>query len=139
MRKVTKGLLIIVGLGVVYRWLVRRRLSREVDRDQAADIIDEALLEADPDVVYRAVVDEHDGKTNWWAPYYSMELREGDSYGDVGTLLDNTVRVHGRLPIRFTTRTVEVEQNEEIRVEYVGVHFGATLCGSSKVSTGRHA
>ena len=123
LRRVLKRLLIVGCLGAGYHWLVRPWLSRSVDRDEAADVTDEALIDASPDVVYRAVVDEHDGKTNWWTPYHSMELREGDSYGEVGALLDNTVRVRGRFPIRFTTRTVEVEQNERIRVEYVGGAF----------------
>ena len=120
MRIATKAFLIGGGLAGVCCWLVRSRFPRNVDRDKAVDVVDETLPEADPDVVYMAVVDEHDGKTNWWAPHYSMELLEGDSYGDVGALLDNTVRVHGRFPIRFVTRTVEVEQNKGIRVEYVG-------------------
>ena len=123
MRRVTKGLLIIGGLGAACCLLARSRCSQNVDGGKATDDLDEALIAADPAVVYRAVVDQHDGKTNWWAPHYSMELLEGGSYGNVGALLDNTVRVHARLPIRFVTRTVEVEENERIRVEYVGGVF----------------
>lgn len=123
MRKVTKGLLIIGGLGAACCWLARSKCSQNVDRGKAADVLDATLIATDRDVVYRAVVDEHDGKTNWWAPHYSMELLEGGSCGNVGALPDNTVRVHGRFPIRFVTRTVVVEENERIRVEYVGGAF----------------
>jgi uncharacterized protein YndB with AHSA1/START domain len=87
------------------------------------DVTDEILLAAPPEAVYRAVVDEHDGKTDWWAPHYTMRLRSGDSYDEVGTLLDNTVRVRGRFPIRFVTRTVAAEPNRSIRVEYIGGAF----------------
>lgn len=52
-----------------------------------------------------------------------MALLEGDSYRDVGALLENTVRVHDKFPVRFVTRTVGVQENEEIRVEYVGGAF----------------
>jgi hypothetical protein len=52
-----------------------------------------------------------------------MSLREGASYGEVGTLLDNVVLVHVNFPIRFVTRTIAVVPNEEIRVEYVGGAF----------------
>ena len=97
---------------------------------RAADVTDEMLIDASPDVVYRAVVDEHDGKTDWWVPHYTMTLRRGASYAEVGTLLDNTVRVHGRFPIRFVTRTVEVEPDRAIRVEYIGGAFrGEALWG----------
>jgi hypothetical protein len=47
-----------------------------------------------------------------------MELSKGDTYAAPGALFANTVRVHGRFPIRFTTRTVEVEPNQAIRAEY---------------------
>lgn len=90
---------------------------------KASDVIDEALLDASPGVVFRAIVDEHDGKTDWWAPHYTMAIRSGDTYAEVGMLLDNTVRVRGRFPIRFVTRTVEVRANEAIRVEYVDGSF----------------
>ena len=39
------------------------------------DTTDEVIINASPDVVYNAVIDEHDGKTNWWAPYFSTKLR----------------------------------------------------------------
>ena len=81
------------------------------------DVTDEAIVDASPDVVYDAVVDEMDGKTSWWMPHRSMKLREGDSYGEVGALVDSAVR--SRLPTRFTTKTVEVKNNEMIRVHYI--------------------
>lgn len=87
------------------------------------DVTDEAIINASPEVVYNAVIDEHDGKTDWWVPRLSAKLREGDSYGKVGTLLDNTITVHGNIPIKFITKTVEVKNNEMIRVNYVGGSF----------------
>ncbi|MFC1973834.1 SRPBCC family protein [Chloroflexota bacterium] len=83
------------------------------------DVTDEAIINASPDVVYNAVIDEMDGKTNWWMPYHSTKLCAGDSYGKVGVIHDSTVRIHGKLPIKFTTKTVEVKNNEMIRVDYV--------------------
>jgi len=83
------------------------------------DVTDEAIINASPDVVFNAVIDEHDGKTSWWMPHLSAKLREGDSYGKVGALLDNIVGVHGKFPIKFTTKTVEVRNSEMIRVDYV--------------------
>lgn len=120
MGKVVKSLLVVGCLGTAaYVWLVRPRLARSGHGDEPADVTDRALIDAPPEVVFRAIVDEHDGKTSWWTPHHSMKLREGNSYGEVGALLDNTVRVRGRFPIRFTTRTVEVEDAKMIRIEYV--------------------
>jgi hypothetical protein len=123
MRNMAKVLLIAGGVAAGFCWMVRCRRSRNVEPDQYADVMDSALIDASPDVAYRAVVEEHDGKTSWWAPHLTMQLRGGDSYGDVGALVDNTVRVHGRFPVRFTTKTVEVEPIETIRVEYVAGAF----------------
>jgi uncharacterized protein YndB with AHSA1/START domain len=119
MRNVVKSLLVVGCLGAAYVWLIRPRLAQGVDRDEPADVTNRAQIDAPPDAVFRAIVDEHDGKTSWWTPHHSMELREGNSYGEAGALLDNTVRVRGRFPIRFTTRTVEVEDAKMIRIEYV--------------------
>jgi ribosome-associated toxin RatA of RatAB toxin-antitoxin module len=52
-------------------------------------------------------------------PHLSAKLREGDSYIKVGALVDNIVGIHGKFPIKFTTKTVEVKNNEMIRVDYV--------------------
>jgi len=83
------------------------------------DVTDEAIINASPDVVYNAVIAEMDGETNWWMPHRSAKLRERDSYGKVGALVDNIVTVHGKLPIKFTTKTVEVKNDEMVRVAYV--------------------
>jgi uncharacterized protein YndB with AHSA1/START domain len=92
-------------------------------RSRTTDVIDEALIDAPPDEVFRAIVDLHDGKTDWWSPYHTMELRAGTTFAEVGAVVANTVRVRGRFPIRFTTRTTEVVENKMIRVDYVGGAF----------------
>jgi len=83
------------------------------------DVTDEAIIDASPEVVYNAVIDEMDGKTDWWMPYHETKLREGDSYGTVGALHDATVLIRGKLSIKFTAKTVEVVPNEMIRIDYV--------------------
>ena len=97
--------------------------------DVTADITDEGFIDADPEVVYRAVVDVHNGTTDWWEPYYSMKLGRGASYDEVGTLLANPVRVHGRFPIMFTTETIEVEPGKAIGGSMSMARFAARLTG----------
>ena len=103
------------------------------------DVTDEAIINASPDVVYNAIVDEMDGKTTWWVPYRSMKLFEGDSYSQIGALLESTV--HSKFPAKFTTKTVEVKNNEMIRVEYIsgslrgeGLWKFESLDGKTKIS-----
>ncbi len=43
----------------------------------------EAVIDANIDNVYKAVIDENDGKTNWWMPHRSSKLLKGDSCGNL--------------------------------------------------------
>lgn len=83
------------------------------------DVTDEAIINASPAVVYQALIDEMDGKTDWWHPYHITTLRDGDSFGQVGAIHDTAIRVHGSLAIHFAAKTAEVKANEMIRLEYI--------------------
>lgn len=103
------------------------------------DITDEAVINASPEVVFKAVSDEVCGKTSWWMPHISLKLREGSMCGSIGALID--VTVHGKRPIKFTSKTVEVKMNEMIKGIYVeGAFRGENLWkfkdlgGKTKVS-----
>ena len=85
------------------------------------DVFDEAIINAKPDVVYKALVVEYSGKTDWWKSRVESKLREGRAVDRPGALLDITV--HGGMSIKFTTKTVEVKKNELWRSEYVEGHF----------------
>ena len=54
-------------------------------------------------------------------PHLSSKLREGDSSGKVGALLE--VTVHGKRPLKFITKAVEVKENEMIRASYIKGSF----------------
>ena len=89
------------------------------------DVTDEAIINASPDVVYKAMMDEYDGKTNWSMPYQSSKLREGDSCGNVGALVEITVPA--KIQLKFTAKTGEVKDNEMIRFNYEGDFVGEGL------------
>ena len=74
------------------------------------DVIDEAIINARPEVVYEALLAEYSGKTNWWKPHVETKLREGRTVDQLGALLEITV--NGKMPIRFTTKTIETKKNE---------------------------
>jgi len=87
------------------------------------DISDEIVIDAEPEEVFRALVDEMDGRSQLWEPARTNALREGRSFGDVGSVVHSTIKVHGRWPVRFTTVTVEVTEAEMIHLDYVGGSF----------------
>jgi uncharacterized protein YndB with AHSA1/START domain len=80
------------------------------------DVTDEAIIRAEPEVVYEALVDEHSGRSQWWRPYLAAEPRTGSAYDAIGAVVDNTVGVHGKWPIRFATKTIAARRAESIRV-----------------------
>jgi len=81
------------------------------------DVTDEAIINASPEVVFKALRDEFIGKTNWWMPYLSSKIRDGHSPGRIGSLID--VTVHGEHPVKITSKSVEIKENEMIRSENV--------------------
>ena len=90
------------------------------------DVTDEAIINASPDVVFKALQDEFAGKTSWWMPHLSSKPRDEHSYGKIGSLID--VTVHGKRPIKFTSKTAEVKKNEMMRGFYVeGAFRGENL------------
>ena len=85
------------------------------------DVFDEAIINAKPEIVYEALLAEYSGKTNWWLPHVEAKMREGSTVDQTDALLDITV--HGKISIRFTTKTVETKKNELWRAEYVDGAF----------------
>lgn len=81
------------------------------------DITDEAIINADPDVVFSALLAELEGKTSWWMPKQSSKLRTGDAADQIGALID--VTVHGKPSTKFTEKTSDVKKNELLRYQYV--------------------
>jgi hypothetical protein len=80
------------------------------------DVVDEAIIDADPATVAKAIRDESMGKTHWWLPYWEAKPRGNIPPDQVGGMIDITVR--RRATVRFTAKTVEVTENL-LRVEYV--------------------
>jgi ribosome-associated toxin RatA of RatAB toxin-antitoxin module len=85
------------------------------------DVTDEMIINANPEVVYSAIIDVYDGKTSWWLPYFSSKIREGGSSGNVSGFFDITI--HGICPIKFTAKTLEAQNNEMLRLDYVKGSF----------------
>ncbi len=90
------------------------------------DVTDEALIKASPSAVFNAIIDVYDGKNNWWMPFVSSKLSQGNSSANLGS--EYKVTIHGKTPISFVTKTIEIKPNETIRLHYIkGAYIGEGL------------
>ncbi len=80
------------------------------------EAIDQALIHATPERVFRALVDEYSGVTHWWTPVEAKPIGE-IPFGQVGAVSRVTVRNHGTA--RFTWKTTEIVENRLFRFEYL--------------------
>jgi len=100
------------------------------------DVTDDAIIRAEPEFVYEALVDEHSGRSQWWRPYLAAEPRTGSAYDAIGAVVDYTVGVHGKWPIRFATKTIAARRAESIRVAYVEGAFRGEVVWSFEPAEG---
>jgi hypothetical protein len=108
------------------------------------DVTDEAIINAEPDIVFNALLAEYAGKTSWWMPHLSAKLRKGDAVDQIDALIDITI--HGKSPINVTAKTIEVKKNELFRYQYVegafrgeGLWKFEAIRGNTKASFRWHA
>jgi hypothetical protein len=85
------------------------------------DVLDEAIIHAKPDVVYKALLAEYSGETRWWMPYLEGKPRGGGAVDQLGALIDTTL--HGKFTIKFTAKTAETKKNELWHLQYVEGDF----------------
>jgi hypothetical protein len=96
------------------------------------DVTDEAIINASPSVVFKAIVDQDCGKSNWGMPDVFKKPREDSACG-IGDLIDVTLyQKSGRPPLKFTTKTVEVIKDEKIYGKYVEGPFRGEYLWSFK-------
>jgi ribosome-associated toxin RatA of RatAB toxin-antitoxin module len=85
------------------------------------DVIDEAIIDADTATAYNTFLDEVRGLTDWWKPYWESKLRGDIPVGEVGAVVDITVRHAGTT--RFTAKVTEMIENQLIKVDFIEGEF----------------
>lgn len=80
--------------------------------------VDEAMIDASPDKVFNAVLDECAGTTHWWMPLYEIKQRADTPLRKTGMVSD--VILHGRSTLRFSWTVTRIEENKSIEVTYNG-------------------
>lgn len=93
------------------------------------DIIDEAVVDAPPDLVWNALIAEFRGAATWWVPHNTFTTLTG-SPDQVGGQVQVTVHTrgvdHGGLKLRFTAHTRAVKTGQHLEVEYTHGVFRGT-------------
>ena len=79
--------------------------------------VDEALIHASPEVVFRALLDECNGASDWWAPSVRVTPVSDPPFDHVGAEARSAVRDRG-ITVRFLWRIIAIEPDSLIRIEY---------------------
>jgi uncharacterized protein YndB with AHSA1/START domain len=80
--------------------------------------VDEAMIDASPDTVFNAVLDECAGITHWWMPQYEIKPRADTPVRKMGMISD--VTLHGAGTLRFSWTMTKIAEGKSIEVEYNG-------------------
>ncbi len=80
------------------------------------DVVDEAIVDADPSRAFKALIDEANGRTRWWMPVWEAKLRGEKEYGQKGSAIDITVHCTGTP--KFSSRVTEVIEGKSLNVEF---------------------
>jgi hypothetical protein len=76
------------------------------------DVTDEAVIDSPPMVVYKAVLDEYAGVTNWWAPILEFKLRVDlpiDHEGAIGDMLSKGAKCSFKVTKIAEGKSIEMD------------------------------
>ena len=85
---------------------------------------DEALINADLDMVYDEMLREFGGNRSWWKALWESESRNGIAITQTGGSIN--IIVHDILDARFAARTVAVIEKERLDIEFFEGDFKGT-------------
>jgi hypothetical protein len=86
------------------------------------DVLDEAVIDSPPMVVYKAILNEYAGVTHWWMPHCELKPRRNTQVDREGAIVDVTIHTSGTPKFSFKmTKIVEAKSIEE---ECVGDFVG---------------
>ena len=85
--------------------------------------VDEAVIDASPENVFNAVLDECAGVTHWWMPMYEIKARANTPLRRTGMVSD--VVLHGVSTLRFSWTMSKITDGKSLEVKYNG-DFDAT-------------
>jgi len=98
------------------------------------DVVDEAVIDSPPLVVFKAILNEAAGTTHWWMPHWESKPRGETPIDREGATYDITL--HGRRTTRFSAKITKILEGKLIEVEYEG-DFAGTGTWTSEPTDGK--
>ncbi len=86
------------------------------------NVVDEAIIDASPAVVCKAILDEISGVTHWWMPDVETKVIGDTPPGREGMISD--IKVHRTGKAHFTWKLTTIVDGELIDIEYGGDFAG---------------
>ena len=83
------------------------------------DTTDEAIIDAPPNLVYKAILDVYSGVTNWWMPHLESQIRGNRKVLCWGEVCDIKGHSHGGTT-RFSAKVTKTEEDKLIELELTG-------------------
>ena len=87
--------------------------------------IDEAVIDAPPMVVYKAILNEYAGVTNWWMPYLEYKLKGDIPIDHEGAIVDVTALPKSRISSsKASYKMTKIVEGKSIEYEETGAFVG---------------
>jgi uncharacterized protein YndB with AHSA1/START domain len=89
------------------------------------DVTDEAVIDAPPMDVYKAILDEFSGVTHWWMPYNGFMLRGDIPVDREGAVFDLIVFPKSRVASsKISVKVAKIVEAKSIELEFSGDFVG---------------
>ena len=89
------------------------------------DVIDETIIDSPPLAVYKTIVDEFAGVTNWWMPYIGFKLKGDVPIDHEGAIFDYIVYPTSRITsFKVIAKVTKIVEAKSIELEMTGALVG---------------
>jgi uncharacterized protein YndB with AHSA1/START domain len=88
------------------------------------DVLDEAVIDSPPVAVFKAILDEYVGVTNWWMPIFESKPRGDKPIMREGSVFDIAIRTSKLGTPRFSEEVTKIEEAKLIIVAIAGDFVG---------------
>lgn len=88
------------------------------------DSVDEDIIDSPPMAVYKALLDEVSGITNWWMPSMAFKLKGDIPIDHVGAVYEATINPTSRMNAKFFAKMTKLVEGKLIEEEVSGSFVG---------------
>jgi len=88
------------------------------------NVVDEAIIDADPSEVFKALLDEYTGVSRWWMPFLEIKLRGGEKTLQKGAVFDITVPDRYRGKTKLVGKITDIIESKLIKYDLEGDYLG---------------